>query len=142
MSDVRIQPATIDRLVHVLQAKQGMYHLLDDLGIYKSSLKRSFYNNYGDRLFSGGEPEAFKARDLLERRGQLYTLEEVEHLSGYLSSAHDNCVSDNPDDYSHVEVWAAERNIRNAEYVFEALRLVRLRIEQAILAPAAVAADA
>ena len=91
-------------------------HLLRDLGIYKANLKRKFYRDFGDRCKDRDE-HALMARDLLEREGNMYTLDECRILAAYLESSHDGCVQDNPDDYSRVEVWQAEQNRLKMEAV-------------------------
>lgn len=95
-------------------------HLLNDLGVYKASLKAKFYRDFGERVKDGDE-HAIRARDLLERRGQLYTLEECYVLAGYLVSSHDVCVLDNPDDYSKVEYWTSQVNEAKCNQILDFL---------------------
>lgn len=85
------------------------YHLLHDIGLHKRSVKASFQNN--DR--SG--PEAEVVRELLARRTQRYTLAELQALSGWFWTAHDECVDENPEDYSHVEVHTSRRKMSDGE---------------------------
>lgn len=85
-------------------AKSHTVHLLDDLGVYKATLKRNFADN--DR---GAEFD--RDRELLARRTQRYTLEEAEVLLGWCSTAHDDCVDENPEDYSPIEVYTARQKL-------------------------------
>ena|SRR3990167_11108901 len=104
-----------------------MIHLLNDLGIYKASLKRKLLRDFGDR-FRDGDSHALQAYALLERNGQSYTPDECLILSCYLSSSHDGCVIDNPDEYSHVEVWQSERNERRVEEVTNRIAELSARV--------------
>ena len=83
------------------------YHLLHDFGIRKEAIKRHFDEN--DR-----GPELDHVRDLLKRKGNFYTLEEMLDLSGFFCSAHHECVADNPEDYSPLEVASANRTLGKA----------------------------
>ena len=93
------------------------YHLFRDFGIYKVTLKRNFYDN--DR-----GPEYDDVEELLRRRTQFYTLPEIDRLSGFFLTAHDECVLENPDDYSGLEVYKATRKNETASGAFK--RLVEL----------------
>lgn len=84
------------------------FHLLKDFGVYKSLLVKNFSDN--DR-----GPEHDEARHLLTRRTQRYTPSELEVLFDYLWTAHDDCVSENPEDYTALEVYNARRKIENGE---------------------------
>lgn len=79
--------------------------LLDDLGVYKSSLKKSY------DLHRRGDPEQdAKVYPLLERRGDKYTLDEARTLVEIcMYFAHHVCVIENPDDFSRIEVWHAQQ---------------------------------
>lgn len=129
MSRIILNPNSIRATAGKIADRGNLVHLLDDIGIYKSSLKRSFYLWYGDRT---NEPDCGRAAELLERRGQLYTLDEVELLACYLTSSHDACVTDNPDDYSRIEVWRAEQNERNAEYVHACMQAIRAELAKVV----------
>jgi len=90
------------------------FHLLGDLGLRKTTVKRNFEDN--DR-----GPELDNVRELLARRTQHYTLEEIRVLSGFFCSAHDECVEENPDDFTPLEIWTAKRKIQRAEKACKAL---------------------
>lgn len=87
------------------------FHLLIDFGIYKSSLKRKFYNCFAART----DVEAMRARLLIERRGQMYTLDEIDILSGWIVSGNDDCVMYNGG--SSLEVFNAERAYKEVDRV-------------------------
>lgn len=116
----------VKEVVEKLVAGGGI-HLLNDLGIYKGSLKRTFELHYGERT---GEVEIDAARALLAERRQVYTLDECLELSCFLTSAHDQCVMDHPEDYSPVELWRAEQNERNSNAVDQFLNIVRKQYAQ------------
>lgn len=81
------------------------YHLLGDFGIYKATIKSNFYDN--DR-----GPEYAHVEELIKRRTQLYTFEEVEDLFGFLWTAHDDCVVENSEDFAPIAVTTAEKKIK------------------------------
>ena len=97
-------PSECYRGVQAQAAKPRTVHLLDDLGVYKATLKRNFADN--DR---GAEFD--RDRELLARRTQRYTLEEAEVLLGWCSTSHDDCVDENPEDYSPIEVYTARQKL-------------------------------
>ena len=78
------------------------YHLLRDFGVRKSTLVRNFMDN--DR----GDDCDPVMRLLVERR-QTYTLAEIEKLFGFLMTAHHECILENPDDYTPLEVHTAKQ---------------------------------
>ena len=86
------------------------YHLSVDLGLNKQALKRSFEENYGE--YSSDE---IKERGLdlvkflLNKPTQRYTANEVQLLVEAYWTAHDECVLDNEDDYSNIEVYHAQK---------------------------------
>ena len=84
------------------------FHLLGDFGLRKATVKRNFEDN--DR-----GPELDNVRQLLARPTQQYTLEEVRILSGFFCSAHDECVEENQDDFTPLEIWTAKRKIQRAD---------------------------
>lgn len=89
-----------------IQAAKPRYHLLNDFGIYKSAIRRNFEDN--DR-----GPEHDDVRKLLTERRQDYTADECRKLFGFLWTAHDDCVSDNADEYSRLKVRTARAKILN-----------------------------
>src|SRR5690606_9561065 len=86
------------------QNNETLHHLLDDFGMYKSTVRRNFDDN--DR-----GPEYDHVRELLDRRTQRYTLAELKEISGFFCTAHDECVIENPDDYTPLQVYAAKNKV-------------------------------
>jgi hypothetical protein len=80
------------------------FHLLRDVGMYKATVKRSFESN--DR-----GPEFDGVAELLRRKTQSYTLAELRDLAGFFWTAHDECVDENPEEYSPVEVYTSRRKM-------------------------------
>jgi len=84
------------------------YHLLHDVGMYKSAVKRYFEDN--DR-----GPEFDDVCRLLGERRQTYTLVELDRLAGFFCTAHHECVDQHDDEYSALEVHAARRALAAAD---------------------------
>jgi hypothetical protein len=84
------------------------FHLQYDVGIYKATLKRNFYDN--DR-----GPELDPVKVLIERPGQYYTLAELDLLKGFFCTAHDECVAENPEDYTALEVSVVRRKLATVD---------------------------
>lgn len=89
------------------------------LELSKSSLRRKLDN------FHSEKPEAKRAYDLLARKGTDYSIEELEYLAGFLASAHDSCVTDNPDDYCRVEVWQSVKQEERADRVYSRIQTIK-----------------
>lgn len=93
----------------VVKQDEKMVHLLDDLGIHKQSIKRNLkdLNNWISK-------EEFTERGLdlpfewINRRTQVYPVSEAEILIAYYLTSHDECVLDNPDDFSPIQVYTAQ----------------------------------
>ncbi len=83
------------------------YHLLKDLGIYKRTVQSVFDSN--DR---GTEHNT--VRDLLARKTQQYTLDELSLLAMFFHSSHDDCVEENPEEYTPLEVYVARKKVANS----------------------------
>jgi hypothetical protein len=79
------------------------YHIEDVLEISKASLRRKIERDF-DR------PDAMVAATLLRRRGKMYLLNEIEYITGYMISGHDDCVESHPEDYTPVEVHQVKLN--------------------------------
>ncbi len=88
------------------------YHLLKDFGIYKQTVVRNFRDN--DR---GSDCD--RVRDLLAKRTQRYTLDELRVLAGFFWTAHDECVTTNPADFTAIEVYTADRKIENGTWAIQ-----------------------
>lgn len=84
------------------------WHLLRDVGMYKATVKRNFYDN--DR-----GPELDHVAELLKRRTQFYTVAELTALSGFFVTAHDECVWDNPDEFEPLQRYVSIQKCRAAE---------------------------
>lgn len=82
------------------------------LEITKAGLRRKLDN------FHNEKPEAARAYELLKRRGNEFTLDELEHLCMFMASAHDSCVCENPEDYSPVERWQSAQQEKRHDRVY------------------------
>lgn len=80
------------------------YHLWQDFGVRKSAIKRNFYDNDRDSEFA-------EVESLLKLRTQSYTLPEIRKLFAFLWTAHDDCVLENTDEFSPLQVFAAKRKV-------------------------------
>jgi hypothetical protein len=87
---------------------EATYHLLHDVGMYKSTVKRNYEDN--DR-----EADVADVKELLERRTQRYTIAELKRLSLFFWTAHDDCVDANPEDFAAIHVYSARRKIKDGE---------------------------
>lgn len=90
--------------------------LKKDLNINKSALRITidkFIEEVG--LEDERMEDAMDALTLLHRRGDKYTINEVEILIGWYITAHDECVWDNPDDFHSLQVYAANKKIEKYE---------------------------
>jgi hypothetical protein len=87
-----------------------MNYSLEKFGFTKAGLKRRAENHgYFEDLRNN--PLRQEAKDLLDRRGSAYTLAECRTLVEHLGmSSHDECILDNPDDFTHLEIWRAKDN--------------------------------
>ena len=88
-----------------------MYHLKNDLGLHKQVLKNIFKEAYSevpqDEMTERGLD---KVEALLNRRGQGYTADEVlEIINTAYFTAHDECVLENEEDFSNVEVATSQK---------------------------------
>jgi hypothetical protein len=81
------------------------WHLTNDWGINKDVLKRNFEDN--DR-----GPEFELDGQLIFQRGQNYTLPEICVMLGWLTTSHDDCVLDCPEEYSALEVYQVKQKIK------------------------------
>jgi len=97
----------------MVRSTPNRYHLNNVFHVNKATLKRNFAN-------SAVQDE--KVARLLEQRGQVYTLAEIKLLSGYLWTAHDECVTANPDDYLAIQVTTAQAKIDAGGLVLERIK--------------------
>jgi hypothetical protein len=90
------------------------HHLLLDLHVRKASLKRNFDSIY-TTTDEARQVELEPVRALLAAPGQLYSLDEITQLFDWLWTSHDDCVIENPDDYTPLEVYTATQKIERGE---------------------------
>ena len=88
-----------------------LYHLKNDLGLHKQVLKNIFKEHYGDIC---KDEKAERGLDLVEglltRRGQEYTAAEVlDIINTAYFTAHDECVIENEEEYTNVEVATSKK---------------------------------
>ena len=72
------------------------FHLVNDFGISKETIQKNFDADYGAR----DDPWSNRVRALLDKPTEMYTLDETADLIKALSSAHDDRVVMNPDDFT------------------------------------------
>ena len=113
--------------------EEPKFHLVNDFGISKETIGRNFAADYGDR----DDPWSNRVRALLDKPTEMYTLDETADLIKALSSAHDDRVVDNPDDFtdSHgrpsIEIWKSEKTLERQAELEERLKIFRARVENA-----------
>ena len=100
-------------------------HLYNDLKISKATVlrivKESIDNfNSVDELMLDN-PEIFVVKELLERRGQSYTIQEALMILPYYITSHDECVYDNEEDFSSIEVYTVSQKIKRFDAAKTAL---------------------
>lgn len=98
------------------------YHLLNDFGVYKQTLKANFNDN--DR---GKEHDEFVT--LIAKRTQSYTIPELELLFSWLWTSHDDCVDQNSDDYSALEVYQSQQKIKRGQEALDRLHDIKKQQE-------------
>lgn len=82
-------------------------HLKEDLGVNKAWLKRKFAEWWGYR--ADDNPNWLQAEQLLDRRGQTYTIDEAELLIDFIISPGDSAVIGYPEDFTNVEITATQK---------------------------------
>lgn len=88
-----------------------MYHLKNDLGLHKQVLKNIFKEQYGEICEAEKAERGLNIVEaLLDRRGQEYRAIEVLKIinTAYFTS-HDECVLENEEDYTNVEVATSKK---------------------------------
>ena len=99
-------------------------HSLTEFGLSKDTLKeRCERAAYFEDL--DNNPGRAEERALLYRRGDSYSLDEVEALISLVVTPHIECVLDNPDDFSTIERWHAERALEQQERAGRVLARMR-----------------
>ena len=86
------------------------YSLKQDLNISKVAIRKAIdqFAECADKEDERWE-EAMDAMTLLHIRGDRYTKEEASALIAWYVTPHDECVIDNAEDYSNIEVYTAEK---------------------------------
>jgi hypothetical protein len=108
----------------------NMYSLVKDFGVDKRLVKR----HLEVWIDPSNDPEGHeRAYALVKRRGDRYTLPEIEELLSCVGTAHNDCVLANADDYSPVEVYVAARVDRLHERAWERLRRLKAGETYAII---------
>ena len=100
--------------------------LKKDLNIYKSSIRHAI-DRFVEEVGTEDErmEEVMDALTLLHKRGDKYTISEAELLIEWYINSHDECVWDNPDDFSALQVYAANKKIEKynkAKSILETLK--------------------
>jgi hypothetical protein len=95
-------------VVEEIAKEVKMVHLSNDLGINKQVIKRNLKD-----LNDWMSPSEFTERGLdlpfewINRRTQVYSVEEASILIEEYLTSHDECVMENPEDFSSIEVYTA-----------------------------------
>lgn len=97
----------------VLQPVKGdLWNIEQVLGRTKAAAKARL--EYLDGSESGDRDWRREVGALLARRGPLYTLKEIESIMAVFSpTGHQDCVMQNPEDFTRIEVWQAEQYEKN-----------------------------
>jgi len=100
--------------------------LSKDLNITKSAIRKQI-DRFAEEFGTSDErwEEAMDVMTLLYDRGDVYTLDEAQILISWYVSAHDECVYDNEDDYSAVEVYQATKKIEKQEKAMKIIESLR-----------------
>lgn len=103
-------------------------HLKNDLGLNKATIKKVIYEAFGylpAREFS--ERGFDVAKELIDRRTQLYTPEEAEELAHNYLSSHDHCVVDNTGfgEFSAVEEYQANEKYRRMDQALKKIERLK-----------------
>jgi len=98
----------VEVVVEEIAKEVKMVHLSNDLGINKQLIKRNLKD-----LNDWMSPSEFTERELdlpfewINRRTQVYSVEEASILIENYLTSHDECVMENPEDFSSIEVYTA-----------------------------------
>ena len=99
--------------------EENKKYSLSAFGMRKSSMKRFIEGTDAER----NTPEAYK---LLYTRTTKYTLEELLKLTDFMSRSSHDCVVDNPDDFSPLEVYVASEVLAYQEWVVKEINKLRV----------------
>jgi hypothetical protein len=100
--------------------------LKKDLGITKNAIRIQI-DRFANEVGTQDErwESAMDAMTILKDRGDICNLDEAELLVSWYVSAHDECVWENEEDYSALEVYQAKKKLErqeNAMKIIESLR--------------------
>ena len=100
-----------------------MFSLKKDIGISKMSIRKAIdeFAECADRDDERWE-QALDAMTLLHIRGDQYTKEEVSDLISWYVTPHDECVEENPEDFSNVEVYTVEKKMQRLDKAMQILQ--------------------
>ena len=98
--------------------------LYKDLGIARPTIIK-IIDRFVDEV--GNEDERMEdvmdSLSLLNQRADKYTPEEARKLISWYITIHDECVSDNSDDFSGVEVYNAKQKIKRFDNAMSVIEL-------------------
>src|SRR5512143_1486322 len=111
--------------------EEPKFHLGNDFGISKETIERNFDADHGERDAAWSA----RVRALLDQPTELYTLDEMADLIQAMSSAHDDQVVRNPDDFRDaegrpsIEIWQSGQTLERQAGLEERLKNFRARVE-------------
>jgi hypothetical protein len=99
--------------------------LKKDLNINKSAIRKNIdtyveYNGYTEERFE----EAMDVMTLLHQRGDNYTKQEAQLIMGWYLTPHDDCVWDNEEDFSAVEVYQVNKKYERMNKAMEIIESI------------------
>ena len=101
---------------------ERLYHLYEDLGIYKAAIKNSIAYHKGMLSADDFQERGYaEAEALLAQRRSKYSRSEVELLLGCYVTAHDECVTDFPEDFEPLQVHVANQKIERLERALQVI---------------------
>jgi hypothetical protein len=102
-------------------------HIYNDLGIYKNAIKQQI-KDYLDMLSTdeANERGLTEAAELINKRTQMYTLEESNRLISWYISSHDECVVDNPEDFHPLQIHTATEKMARFDKAYNKIKSFQL----------------
>lgn len=102
-------------------------HIYNDLGIYKNAIKQQI-KDYLDMLSidEANERGLTEAAELINKRTQMYTLEEASRLISWYISSHDECVVDNPEDFHPLQIHTATAKLARYDKAYNKIKSFQL----------------
>jgi len=93
---------------------------LKDLKFNKQATERSYAEDgVHDTQESQDERGWTATMELVNRRTNVYTAEEAKDIIGSSWTSHNQCVVDNPSDFSNVEVYQAEKKYKRIDLLMD-----------------------